>query len=217
MPVALQDCGSRGLDCPFRLANWRGWFKGGCATKRDDDMEERSTISTPIASAREAMNRWAVAPGGCKPGVKELALKGPLRCDAGHQDGRAWLRGRRVSPPEADGNRREKTPLPQHPARWGSERTRKDFSPGRVATPDSRRGWLRQVTWFTLSPFGIPQSAGEVDWEPPPTRPCRGHRRERGRPICGAEQSSDEPYGRRRPHSTQRLGKPATGGRGPGD
>jgi hypothetical protein len=24
------------------------------------------------------LNRWAVAPGGCKPGVKELALKGPL-------------------------------------------------------------------------------------------------------------------------------------------
>jgi hypothetical protein len=54
------------------------WFKGVCATKREDEMEERSTISTPTASTREAMNRWAVAPGGCKPGVKELALKGPL-------------------------------------------------------------------------------------------------------------------------------------------
>jgi hypothetical protein len=75
------------------------------------------------------MNRWAVAPGGCKPGVKELALKGPLRCDAGHQDGRAWLRGRMVSPPEAEFNLREKAPLPQHPARWGSERTQKDFLP----------------------------------------------------------------------------------------
>jgi hypothetical protein len=179
------------------LFDWQAgkwWFREGCATKREDDMEERSTISTPIASTREAMNRWAVAPGGCKPGVKELALKGPLRCDAGHQDGRAWLRGRMVSPPEADSNLREKTPLPQHPARWGSERTRKDSLPGRVATPDGSRGRrLRQVTWFTLSPFGIPQRAGWVDWEPPPTRPCRGHRRERGRlPTgCEGEQSTE--------------------------
>jgi hypothetical protein len=191
-----------------------------CAPKREDDMEERLTISTPTASTREAMNRWAVAPGGCKPGVKELALKGPLRCDAGHQDGRAWLRGRMVSPPEADGNLREKTPLPQHPARWGSERTRKDFHPGRVATPDGSRGrWLRQVTWSTLSPFGILQSAGWVDWEPPPTRPCRVHLRERGRLTtgCEGEQSTNARRERRRRHSTRSAGKPSTGGRTPGD
>jgi hypothetical protein len=162
------------------------------------------------------MNRWAVAPGGCKSGVKELALKGPLRCDAGHQDGRAWLRGRMVSPPEADGNLREKAPLPQHPARWGSERTQKDFLPGRVATPDSRRGRrLRQVTWSTLSPFGIPQSAGWVDWSPPPTRPWRVHLRERGRLMtgCEGEQSTNARYERRSGHSRRRLGKPATGRR----
>jgi hypothetical protein len=162
------------------------------------------------------MNRWAVALGGCKPGVKELALKGPLRCDAGHQDGRAWLRGRMVSPPEADCNLREKAPLPQHPARWGSERTQKDFLPGRVATPDSSRGRrLRQVTWSTLSPFGIPQSAGWVDWEPPPTRPCRVHLRERGRLMtgCEGEQSTNARYERRSGHSSQRLGKPAAGRR----
>ena len=129
-------CAGAGL-CLFDDSGWQGWFRVGCATKHEDGMEERSTISTPMASTREAMNRWAVAPGGGSPGVKELALKGPLRCDAGHQDGRAWLRGRMVSPPEADGNRREKTPLPQHPARWGSERTRKDSPPGRVATTEN--------------------------------------------------------------------------------
>jgi hypothetical protein len=51
----------------------------------------------PLRLYRQAMSRWAVAPGGCKPGVKELALKGtrearckPPRCGA-------WLRKHMVS------------------------------------------------------------------------------------------------------------------------
>jgi hypothetical protein len=52
-----------------------------CATKRGDGMDGKSH-----RLYRQTMSPWAVAPGGCQPGVKELALKGPVRCDASHQD-----------------------------------------------------------------------------------------------------------------------------------
>jgi hypothetical protein len=153
-PIVIRCSGSRPPDMASSIGPTGAWWlRGGCATKHEDDMEERSTISTPMASTREAMNRWAVAPGGCKPGVKELALKGPLRCDAGHQDGRAWLRGRRVSPPEADGNPREKAPLPRHPARWGSERTRKDSLPWKGC--HARQSRTMAETGYLVSPVSV--------------------------------------------------------------
>jgi hypothetical protein len=106
-----------------------------------------------------------------------------------------------------------KSPPASTPCTMGQRTNPEGSLPRKVATPDSRRGWLRQVTWFTRSPFGIPQSAGWVDWSPPPTRPRRGHRRERGRLTRGDEQSIAEARERRSGHSSRRLGKPATGRR----
>lgn len=74
-------------------------------------MKNQSTISTSTDHTRWAVSRWAVASIGGSADVKQLALKGnrearcrPPRCGA-------WLRGDRVSPPEAGFNLREKKPL----------------------------------------------------------------------------------------------------------
>ena len=37
--------------------------------------------------SRQVMSRWAVASRGGSLGVKQLALKGPVRCEASHQAG----------------------------------------------------------------------------------------------------------------------------------
>jgi hypothetical protein len=43
------------------------------------------------------MSPWAVAPGGCKPGVKKLALKGTGEARCKPPRGRAWLRKHMMS------------------------------------------------------------------------------------------------------------------------
>ena len=50
-----------------------------------------------MASSREAMSRWGVAPGGCNPGVKKLLLKGTGEARCRPPRGRAWLRDHMVS------------------------------------------------------------------------------------------------------------------------
>jgi hypothetical protein len=92
---------------------------------------------TPIASTREAMSLWAVAPERCNSCVKELALidTREARCRPPRRGG--WLRGRMVSATEAGFNLREMIPLSrnilhsreisaladtgQRPAQWGTE------------------------------------------------------------------------------------------------
>jgi hypothetical protein len=110
-----------------------------------------------------------------------------------------------------------KSPPASTPCTMGQRTNPEGFSPWKGChTPGGSRGRrLRQVTWSTLSPFGIPQSAGWVDGEPPPTRPWRVHLRERGRLMagCQGEQSTNARYERRSGHSSRRLGKPATGRR----
>ncbi len=80
-----------------------------CATKREDEMSGKLRCLY-----RQTMSLWAVASGGCTPGVKELARKGirearcrPPRCGA-------WLRDRKVSSNEVGFNLREKAPLPRN-------------------------------------------------------------------------------------------------------
>jgi hypothetical protein len=59
------------------------------------------------------MSRWAVASRGSSLGVKQLALKGPVRCEASHQDaGRGSEGAWRVN--EVPKNLRDISPLPRN-------------------------------------------------------------------------------------------------------
>jgi hypothetical protein len=71
---------------------WRVALLPLCATRRNDVM--RGNFH---GLYRQAMSRWAVAPGGCTPGVKELALKGTGAARGKPPRSRAWLRTHRVS------------------------------------------------------------------------------------------------------------------------
>jgi hypothetical protein len=96
-----------------------------------------------------------------------------------------------------------KSPPASTPCTTGQRTNPEGFSPRKGCHARQQPGRrLRQVTWSTLSPFGIPQRAGWVDWKPPPTRPCRGHLHERGRLTRGDAQSINEACQRRRRHST---------------
>ena len=64
-----------------------------CATKCHEVMGGK-----PRGLCRQATSPWAVAPGGCKPGVKELALKGTGEARGKPPRSQAWLRTHRVSP-----------------------------------------------------------------------------------------------------------------------
>ena len=77
-----------------------------CATKRGDEMSGKLH-----GLYRQAMSRWGVASGGCKPEVKQLPLKGTgeARCKPPRRQ--AWLRGYKVSSNEASVDLRETYPL----------------------------------------------------------------------------------------------------------
>jgi hypothetical protein len=68
-----------------------------CATRREAGMRENLH-----SLYRQAMSRWGVASAGCKAEVKELPLKGTGEARCRPPRGQAWLRGRRVSPHEAN-------------------------------------------------------------------------------------------------------------------
>lgn len=51
-------------------------------------MEEWAKARYSRRLYRQAMNRWGVAAGGCKPAVKELPLKGTGEGNAGPQEAR---------------------------------------------------------------------------------------------------------------------------------
>ena len=114
-------------------------------------------------------SRWVLL--GCEiAGSKrrnEARCRPPRSC--------AWLRGSTVSPYKADFDLRETRPLPRNillncevvAHRFAGQRTNPDEAithlrialAGLISSPVAR---LKQVTWFTLFPFGIPQRSGLV-------------------------------------------------------
>ena len=76
---------------------WRVALLPLCATKCHDVMGGK-----PRGLCRQATSPWAVAPGGCTPGVKELALKGIGAARGKPPRSQAWLRKHRVSQRSAE-------------------------------------------------------------------------------------------------------------------
>jgi hypothetical protein len=69
----------------YAVANRYGMV--GCASRnRDGGMRERELARTSIRLYRQVVSRWGVAAGGCKPVVKQLPLKGPIRHGVACQD-----------------------------------------------------------------------------------------------------------------------------------
>jgi hypothetical protein len=193
-----------------------------CATKRGDAM--RGNLHRLY---RQTMSPWGVAPGGDTPGVKKLPLKGTREARCKPPRSEAWLRDRMVSASEAGFNLRESSPLPRNILHSLGMRAQADTGqrprPTVVVPPSDDQGWSKPDTSHkdaaghlrTLLPVGIPRRVGWVASKPPPTRSHEVHRYERGRPMGGGVSSPDEAHGRRRLHSTRRLGKPATWEREP--
>jgi hypothetical protein len=175
-----------------------------------------------------ATSRWAVASGGCKPGVKQLALKGTGEARCKPPRGRAWLRECMVS------QRSDKRPTGNRPPAtlylaYLASTTRSTGQrphPMVLYVPKDDRGWTR----FIASPkdvrgqLGLPPDRSgyreERDWlQSPPKHFRRVHCHERGRLWCACEgeQSTEDIPERRRRHSTRKAGKPSTWGRTPGD
>jgi hypothetical protein len=125
---------------PSRTAHHRSRFSRilalqySCATRRND-----VTGGKPHHLYRQVMSRWAVAPEGCKPEVKELALKGTREARCKRPRCGAWLRKHMVS------NRSDKRPTGNRaPASISTMGQR----PHRMVSlvPNGDRGWLPYPT-----------------------------------------------------------------------
>jgi hypothetical protein len=96
------------------------------------------------------MSRWAVAPGRCCSGVKQLALKGTRATRCGPSRCEAWLRGDTVSPNEASFDLRENYPLSRNILHSRDLATRADTgqrtNPRRERSYGGYRGWSSPCT-----------------------------------------------------------------------
>jgi hypothetical protein len=168
---------------------------------------------------RQAMSRWAVAPGGCTPGVKELALKGTGEARGKPPRSRAWLRTHRVSQRSDQRPTGNRAPA-SRPCLMGQRPHPMASHLQRVTEDGEKRIPSQRIPEVNLTdPLVGRDSAksGLGQHKSPPTCVRRGHRCERGRPRRGGVPSPNEAHGRRRRHNTLRAGKPSTWGRAPGD
>jgi hypothetical protein len=179
----------------------------------------------PSGLCRQATSPWAVALGGCTPGVKELALKGTGEARGKPPRSQAWLRTHMVSKRSDErptGNRTPATLYLAYLASITRSTGQRPHPRTEIASKDDR-GWepglpaqrLAEVNLFTLCLVGIPRGAGWVIYKSPPTHVRRVRHCERGRPMRGGEQSPSEARGRRRLHSSRSAGKPRTWRREP--
>jgi hypothetical protein len=173
----------------------------------------------PRGLCRQATSPWAVAPGGCTPGVKELALKGTGAARGKPPRSQAWLRTHMVSQ-RSDERPTGNTAPVSRPCLMGQRPHPMGITPQGGTEDGEKRIPSQRMPEVNLNNPLVGRDSAESGLGQHKSRPTcvrRVRHGERGRPRRGGVPSPNEAPGRRRRHSTLRTGEPSTWGRASGD
>jgi hypothetical protein len=170
----------------------------------------------PRGLYRQATSPWAVAPGGCTPGVKELALKGTGAARGKPPRSQAWLRTHMVSQ-RSDERPTGNTAQVSRPCPMGQRPHPMGITPQGGTEDGEKRIPSQRIPEVNLTNPLVGRDSAESGWGQHKSRPTcfRSVRHgERGRPMRGGVQSPNEAHGRRRRHRYSEDGKAVYKGKG---